>query len=357
MIKVSRTNFLSLSILCLLALLATWLLSNSLKNYNAGSWFSFANFSNRSHDPEISAWVAWWEEKPAYDLAEKYPDKISSLSPVWFMVDENLELSNISEIDRPEVIKKLKDLDIEIIPTLGSEISGKDLTPLFSDQTKRKKLVEDLVSEIVALNVDGIDIDLEGIEKEGRGNFSLFLEELSESMKKNDLKMTVAVHAQTGEVEWEGTEGQDLKRIGEIADEVRIMTYDNHSASSDPGAISPILWMIEVALYNSRMIDKDKIVIGIPSYGYIWEEGGDAQGLQFDEFNQYLKGTSFEDKRDLASGELVINSDSFTGWLSDSSAMIKKISFLRLLGFNKFIIWHLGGMDEKFFEKEWTGWF
>ncbi|MCL5432694.1 MAG: glycosyl hydrolase family 18 protein, partial [Patescibacteria group bacterium] len=151
---------------------------------------------------------------------------------------------------------------------------------------------------------------------------------------------------------WYGAEGQDLKTIGKIADEIRIMAYDEHSSGSNSGAISSFDWIKDIASHNLTLIEKDKIVIGIPTYGYVWTKD-DSQGLQFYEFNKYLQKKQYEEKRDSGSGERIIKGQDFVAWLSDSQAMAAKINLLRSLGFNRFIFWHLGGMDEKLFDESW----
>lgn len=304
--------------------------------------------------PQISGWIPWWKEKPGYDLVKKYPTKIKNVSPVWFMVDKDLKLTEVGEIDKITTVAELKTLNIRILPSLGSEISKDELSILLNDKNKSTELVKDLAEKTVALGVDGVDIDLEGIKKEDKEKFNSFLSLMSTRLKEDGLEMSVSIHAQTGKIVWDGVEGQDLETIGKIADEVRIMTYDEHSSSSKPGSVSSFTWIKNVAFYNLEKINKDKIVIGIPSYGYIWTDDGNANGLQFNEFNDYLAQKKYNTKRDSGSKELVINGENFSGWLSDSEAMTAKINFLRKLGFNKFIIWHLGGMDENFFSVNWS---
>lgn len=302
--------------------------------------------------PQVSGWIAWWAEQKGYDLLQKFPGKINSVSPVWFMVDENLELTDIGKVNRSKVVKQLKNSNIRILPSLGSELSSKEMSSLFNDTKKTDLLISALRTELILLGVDGVDIDLEGIKKEDKDEFTLFLSNLSEELKKNDLYLSITVHAQTGRSDWEGVEGQDLGRIGEIADEVRIMIYDEHTGETDPGSIASFKWTNDVVKYNLEKIAKNKIVIGIPSYGYIWTKD-DSKGLQFDEFNNYLEQKEYNKKRENESGELIFKGKNFSGWLSDSQAMIAKINFLRSLGINKFIFWHLGGMDEKLFYKDW----
>lgn len=303
--------------------------------------------------PKLSGWIAWWKEQQGYETEQKFPEKIRSVSPVWFMIDKNLNLANIGSINRKKAIEDLKAKNIEILPSLGSELTGEDLSLLLNNDRRIDGLISTLIGRLNILNVDGLDIDLEGIKREDKDAFSSFLSKISIQLKKRDLKMTVTVHAQTTKAVWKGVEGQDLKRIGEIADQIRIMVYDEHSTDTTEGAIASFNWIDDVAKYNLKLIDKEKIVIGIPSYGYIWTKKGDSRGLQFDEFYNYLQGKNYSQSRDNGSGEIVFKGDNFSGWLSDQDAMTKKIERLRALGINKFIIWHLGGMDEKFFDKNW----
>src|SRR3989338_7535659 len=94
---------------------------------------------------EISSRIAWWKEKEAYDLVVKVGVKsIRSISPVWYMVSTNLELLEVGQNDKKEVVNKYKDKGIIVLPTLGSELSGKKLTPFFTDNKKTKTLSEKL---------------------------------------------------------------------------------------------------------------------------------------------------------------------------------------------------------------------
>jgi len=330
--------------------------SDKLKETDQDSNFlsNISQSKNPLPPPQISGWVAWWTGQKAYELINRYPGKITSVSPVWFMIDDNLKLKEVGAQKKKDILQTLKGLGIAVLPSLGSDLTGEKLSPLFQDEAKISELIEGLTAELVSLEADGLDIDLEGIKEEDKDRFSIFLSEFSASAKKHDLLLSVTIHAQTAKVEWEGVLGQDLQHIGEIADEVRIMAYDKHSASTGPGAIAPLSWIGDVAMYNSRFIDKQKIVMGIPSYGYIWTDAGTVRGLQFDEFQSEVAKQNYDQHRDKDSQELVITAKGYTGWLSDSSAMVKKIESLRALGLNRFIVWHLGGMDEMFFANDWS---
>jgi len=161
------------------------------------------------------------------------------------------------------------------------------------------------------------------------------------------------VQAQTGKDDWDGLKGQDLKLISDYADELRLMIYDRHGEFSEPGPVAPMDWYSDVINYNLQFIPKDKIVIGLATYGYIWQTSSGFQSLQFDDFIAYANENNYEALRDPASLELKYTSNGSVGWLSDSVSVIEKIDFARKIGLNRFVIWNLGGTDEKLFAKKW----
>ena len=65
-------------------------------------------------------------------------------------------------------------------------------------------------------------------------------------------------------------QAQDYAAIGRVADQVRVMAYDYHWSTSAPGPIAPVDWVRDVLDYSLTRIPADKIVLGVPLYGYDW---------------------------------------------------------------------------------------
>lgn len=322
------------------------------KGTNYASNIKKTSINARTAKPQISAWAAWWKEEDAYKALENNPGKISTLSPVWFMVNADFKLEEVGLTNKGENVEKLKSWKIKVAPSIGSSLSSEKLGGLFKNIKRQEVLISEIASVAAELEVDGIDIDLENIRQQDRDKFTRFLSNLKKELSKNNIKMSVAVLAQTGVITWEQVLGQDLEAIGKIADEVRIMAYDEHAPGTDQGPISSFSYLKKVAAYNLLKIPKEKIVIGIPTYGYIWTKDN-TTGFQYDEFQEFLAGKEYTKKRDKKSGELVFESDEFSGWLSDAIAMREKINLLRTYGFSRFVIWHLGGVDPNFFLIDW----
>jgi spore germination protein len=293
--------------------------------------------------PEISGWIAWGMEEPGYALVASRAGEIRTVSPVWWLVDENSKLQDVGGANRGEVIVLMKKAGVKIYPTIRSELTGEQLSPVLNSDEKMDLLIKDLLAETDKLQIDGIDVDLGGIDWADKERFVYFLEKLKGAMEKKNLGLSVTIKAQD----------PDAFRIGEMADEVRIKAYDLHSSTSGPGAIAPFAWLSDVVKYNLKLIPKSKIVMGVPAYGYIWPDNEAARGLSPDELQQYLKGKKYASNRDAGSGELVFTGEGFVSWLADGQAMADKINYYRSQGINRFVIWQLGGMDESVFDATW----
>jgi spore germination protein len=71
---------------------------------------------------------------------------------------------------------------------------------------------------------------------------------------------------------------QNFAAIGRVANQVRIMAYDYHWATSAPGPVAPLPWVRSVLKYAKSQIPAHKIILGVPLYGYDWS-GGNAQAV------------------------------------------------------------------------------
>ncbi len=299
---------------------------------------------------QVSGWVAWWKEKEAYATIEKYHSNLSSISPVWFELNTKSKIDEVGTMDKAAIVSKLKSYGLKVIPTLGSsEIKSTELSTFLNDPIETNLFIDSLITRLTTLKVDGIDLDFEDIKLADKDKFTAFVTRLEQKTSKNNLTLSVTIHAKTGNNDWEGSLGQDTQQIGQLADEVRVMAYDYHTKDSGAGAITPTNWLQNVVKYSQQNIPKEKLVIGLPSYGYVWNKNGDFGDFQYDEFVNFTSKTKPTITRDTESGEQVYNDTAYVGWLSDATAISKKVTTVQTMGVNRIVIWNIGGMDNSFF--------
>lgn len=308
------------------------------------------NFSGKP--PEISGWIAWWKESEGYLTAQKYKTKLSSISPGWLKINKKGELVETGKLNKFSIAQNLKSAGFSLYPMITTDLTGQELAALSKDEEKMKILSDQIIARLKAWKADGLDVDFENIDEEYREDFSRLILHFSQFLKANNLKFSVTIQAQTGKNDWEGIKGQDIALIGREAEEVRIMAYDRHGEFSEPGPITPLDWLADIIDYNLQFIPADKIVIGLPTYGYIWEENGKFLSFQFNDFMSFVRNKNFSENRDSESQEIKFEKATAIGWLSDSQAVQAKIAIARKKGLNRFCIWNLGGTDESLFDEK-----
>jgi spore germination protein len=148
----------------------------------------------------------------------------------------------------------------------GKFFDPQPLRSLFSSSFSRTQFIENMLT-VLPTGVAGVHIDFEAVEAAYRVEYISFLESLRASLHAHGLLLTIAVPAKRSE--WEAP-GYNFAEIGRICDAVTIMTYDEHYAGGEPGPIASLPWMTQALDYAIQYIPREKILVGIPVYGYDW---------------------------------------------------------------------------------------
>ncbi len=113
----------------------------------------------------------------------------------------------------------------------------------------------------------GVHLDFENIDASYRTAYVSFLESAEATFHSHGLLLTAAVPAKRSE--WEAP-GYDFGEIGRFCDAVTVMTYDEHFAGGTPGPVASLPWMTQALDYAIQFIPRQKMLVGIPVYGYDW---------------------------------------------------------------------------------------
>ncbi len=182
-------------------------------------------------------------------------------------------------------IRRLRSAGLLVVPSVANITGGQWSYPAVGRMLHSPPLLARHVAAIVALvqreHYAGIDIDYENLRAADREAFTAFVSRLGRALHARGKVLSVAVFAKAS---YSGTApfnvAQDYAAIGRAADQVRLMAYDYHWATSPPGPVAPVGWVRSVLRYAKTQIPAAKIVLGIPLYGYNWS-GGHATGLSW----------------------------------------------------------------------------
>lgn len=131
------------------------------------------------------------------------------------------------------------------------------------------RLIDNLINLATSHGYGGINIDFEGVLADDREAFVAFLQALKARTQSAGIRLSIAVPAKMDDtVPW--VKGYDYEAIGAVVDFMFIMAYDWHHAGNEPGPTAPIVNVLGTVRYASSLIDRNKIILGTPFYGYDW---------------------------------------------------------------------------------------
>jgi GH18 family chitinase len=196
---------------------------------------------------------------------------------------------------------------------------------------------------------DGIDIDYESLHAVDRAAFSQFLRQLGSALHQQHKLLSVDVHPKTAEPgDWDGPQAQDWAVIGQVADEVRLLTYDYSYDGSAPGPIAPPAWMASVVQFAVSVMPPQKVILGIPLYGYDWV-GTRATEVAWQDTQALRTRAGATPSYDTATQSLhftyLADSEPHQVWYEDATTTSSKLDLVARYGLGGASFWHLGGED------------
>ncbi|MHB1393801.1 MAG: LysM peptidoglycan-binding domain-containing protein [Clostridia bacterium] len=142
---------------------------------------------------------------------------------------------------------------------------------ILTNEQVQNTLIANVISNLRTKNYSGLDVDFEYIYPENRENYNNFLRKLSRQLKPLGYTLATAVAPKTS-AEQTGLlyEAHDYPVHGALVDHVILMTYEWGHTYGPPMAVAPIDQVRRVLNYAVSAIPRQKILMGIPNYGYDW---------------------------------------------------------------------------------------
>ncbi len=157
--------------------------------------------------------------------------------------------------------------NIEQNSTFSSELARQVL----SNEIVQANLINNIVAILQQKNYYGVNVDFEYLYPEDRELYNTFLRNLSNVIKPLGYALTTAVAPKTS-ADQQGIlyEAHDYRAHGEIVDRVILMTYEWGYTYGPPMAVAPANQVKRVLEYAVTEIPSNKILMGMPNYGYDW---------------------------------------------------------------------------------------
>lgn len=229
-------------------------------------------------------WDYYSEYGKAPDRSGEEIEGLNVVSPAFFYINSKGEFKqNVGNAGK-EYINWAHDNGYKVWPMVSNSYESNMLettSKIMNSYQKRQELIEEIIDACVEYKLDGINIDFENMKKDDKDLFSRFIIELTPRMKEIGLVTSVDVTAPDGGETWSLCFDRNV--IGDVADYIVFMAYDEYSASgSKAGTTAGYNW-IELNLkkfLNTEEIESNKIILAVPFYTVLWTENsnGSASG-------------------------------------------------------------------------------
>ena len=148
-----------------------------------------------------------------------------------------------------------------------------ETSKVLSDYKSRENVINQIINYIKQYNLDGINIDFEGMYEADKDNFSRLLIEIRPRLNEIGAVLSVDVTAPDGAPEWSLC--YDRYTIGKVADYVMFMAYDQYGVSATKAGTTAGHNWVEANVkkfLGQEEVKAEKIILGIPFYTRVWKE-------------------------------------------------------------------------------------
>ena len=280
-------------------------------------------------------------------------DGLDVLSPTWFEIkNSNGDIEDKGSI---EYANWAKEQGYQLWALVSNSFDSLITHDVLSDANKRTKVINDLVMYAKKYNLDGINIDFENVAKEDGDYYLQFIKEATPIFKKNNLIVSVDMYVPTP---W--TAHYKMEEVGKIVDYVIIMAYDEHySTSKVSGSVSSLLWAEKYMTEATKLVPKDKLIMGVPFYTRVWTETKNEDGsvsvvsksLKMDEARKLLEDNNanivWDSKTKQYYGEYFSDGTTKKIWLEDESSMEERMKVARNLDVKGVAGWKRGHENQQ----------
>nr|WP_071317035.1 glycosyl hydrolase family 18 protein [Anaerobacillus isosaccharinicus]QOY36583.1 LysM peptidoglycan-binding domain-containing protein [Anaerobacillus isosaccharinicus] len=143
---------------------------------------------------------------------------------------------------------------------------------IFTNVSLQETVISNMVSFVKQYGYKGANLNFENMYASDRLYFNKFVEKMTDAFHQEGYPVMVSVPAKTCDCPtwaWSGT--FDFEFLGNSnVDYIQVMSYDQHGSWGNPGSVAGYNWMNNVLKYATSHINSNKILLGLPAYGYDW---------------------------------------------------------------------------------------
>lgn len=208
---------------------------------------------------------------------------LSHIAPFAYRIKKYGDLVGM---DEERIIEKAKEYDVTpmLVITNIKETGGFSTelaSQILNTETTKDTLMNNIKSTINQKKYQALCIDFEYVKEDEKNLYTQFIRKVKDSIS---VPLFVALAPKNSD-EQKGLlyTAHDYYELGKIVDYVILMTYEWGYTYGEPMAVAPLNEVKKVIRYAKSKIPEEKIIMGMPNYGYDWtlpyEKGNKADSV------------------------------------------------------------------------------
>ena len=197
---------------------------------------------------------------------------LTFISPFSYSMTPQAELVPPDDSDLIFRAQRSAVMPLMVVTNIFDEgFSTENLSGILASEELQERLIGNILAELHSKRYYGVNMDIEYIAPEDREVYNAFLERLAQRLHDEGYILVTALAPKLS-ADQPGVlyEAHDYAAQGRIADYVILMTYEWGYTFGPPLAVSPLNEVRRVLDYAVTEIPPEKILMGMPNYGYDW---------------------------------------------------------------------------------------
>lgn len=197
-------------------------------------------------------------------------DSLNVISPTWFKITDGY--GGISSLASKSYVDKAHDKGLEVwglISDFNADEEGNYyINSVITTTSSRRELINNIIEEASDCGMDGINVDFEMIRLVAAEGYVQFMRELAIRCEQEGLVLSVDMYVPTGSNAY-----YDRESIGEVADYLVIMGYDEHWAGcGEAGSVASLPFVKQGILDTLAEVPASRVLNAVPFYTRVWYE-------------------------------------------------------------------------------------
>ncbi len=277
--------------------------------------------------------------------------EIGTVSPTYYDCDAN---GNLIGGNVPLITQWAQARRVTVLPRFNCQRSAV-LDQIVNNATVRQQWLNNIMAQVNANGYDGVTLDFEAGYAADRNAFTSFVTTLAADLHGEGKTLMLAVSPKTADVpNHPRSTFFDYNALSAQADELFVMGWGIHYATSAPGAQDDLTWESQVIKYVASLPRVNKYILGMQLYAMDWAGGSGAPAASY----EYADAVALAQRMgtpptlDPTSDALTFSYTDSAGaqhvvWFTNAATEGDRIALAQSNGFGGVGVWRLGQEDQQ----------